>query len=105
MVENSVFQQKRKKGKKKSADCESDIQLDTTFGLEEENEEEDEGSEEEDGGDEDSEEDRGLDKVDDSLYEWGKKIDPALRRWVKTPTCRCTVVDEHFENPPPSKCM
>ncbi|KAJ7456331.1 hypothetical protein B0H11DRAFT_1642783, partial [Mycena galericulata] len=31
---------------------------------------------------------------------WGKKVDPILREYISTETCRRDVADKHFNNPP-----
>lgn len=33
-------------------------------------------------------------------YEWRKKVDPDLRRWIVTKSCRRDVSDEYFNSPP-----
>jgi hypothetical protein len=37
---------------------------------------------------------------DSDKMEWGKKVEPELRRWIETEHCRRDVADEYFNNPP-----
>ena len=47
--------------------------------------------------DEDGEEEVG---GDSDKMEWGKKVEPELRRWIETEDCRRDVADQYFDNPP-----
>lgn len=65
----------------------------------------------EDGNDEGSEEscsDEGsseeLVDEDSEKVEWGKKVEPELRRWIECEECRRDILDEYFNNPPCRKC-
>jgi len=31
--------------------------------------------------------------------EWGKAVDPHLREWIETDSCRCDITDKYFGNP------
>lgn len=42
-------------------------------------------------------------KSDDTVYQWGKKINTDLHRWIEIKRCRHDIVDEHFCNPPNHK--
>ena len=80
LVEKAMFLW-RKKGKKK--------------GDEDENAEDSDSEIEED-----SEDEVGLDS---EKMEWGKKVEPELRRWIECEECRCGIADEYFNNPPVRK--
>lgn len=77
LVEKSMFQW-RKKRKKKAPDDSDDS--------------EDSG----DSGEDDSEDEIG---GDSDKMEWGKKVDPDLRKWIETDECRRDIADEYFNNP------
>lgn len=101
LVEKSVFQRKRIKHKKK-ASVDEDVQ-------EEDNGQDDvEPIAQDETWDEDIELDpdevENEDKGDDATFEWGKKVEDALRQWLETKGCQCDVVDEYFRNPPDCKC-
>jgi bloom syndrome protein len=41
--------------------------------------------------------------VDSEKMEWGKAVEPELRRWIECKGCRRDVADEYFNNPPVRK--
>ena len=53
---------------------------------EEEDSSSDDGSEDEVGGDSDK-------------MEWGKKVEPELRKWISCKDCHRDILDEYFNNP------
>lgn len=62
---------------------------------------EDEVMDESDDSDDDSDDsDSGSIGGDSETMEWGKKVEPELRRWIVTEECRRDVADEYFNNPP-----
>ena len=82
LVEKSMFERQRKKKRHKDSNLAP----------------EEEGGQNEGGDGEDGE--AGEDKGDDEEFEWRKKVEEALRRWIETEECRRIIVDEHFGNPP-----
>jgi hypothetical protein len=65
------------------------------------------GDEDENGEDSDSEiEEDSEDEVglESEKMEWGKKVEPELRRWIECEECRRNIADEYFNNPPVRKC-
>ena len=59
-----------------------------------------------DGKDSDSEDDS-EDEVglDSEKMEWGKKVEPELRRWIECEECQLDVADEYFNIPPVRRCQ
>jgi superfamily II DNA helicase RecQ len=82
LAEKSMFQWRKKKCRKNAAD-DLDSESDGS-----QSDRDDNG--EEVGGDSDK-------------MEWGKKVEPELRRWLETEDCRRDIADEYFNNPPPHK--
>lgn len=73
-----------------------------------ESNDDDEGNVDEEGTDPpvgDGEAEQNDPKDDDDRYEWRKKIQDALRKWIETEGCRKDVVDAYFSNPPGRKGM
>jgi len=44
------------------------------------------------------------DEEDSGSYEWVKKVDNNLWKWIETEGCRRDVTDEYFANPPNQQC-
>lgn len=95
MAEKSMFQQRKINGGKHKQ-CEEDI---------------DEQADNEEDADVESDTEDNLEGSTDLAsadtlnvgYEWGKRVDPALRRWIATKTCRRDISNEYFDNPPADK--
>jgi hypothetical protein len=96
MVEKSIFQRKKIKRhrKKDGGDNEGDalaLEADQDDGedvlgnTEQVHEQETRGS---------------RDKEDSGFYEFVKKVDNDLRKWIETEGCRQDITDEYFGNPP-----
>jgi hypothetical protein len=77
LVEKSMFVWRKKRRQKKADDEE---------GEEGEDSSSDDGSEDKVGGDSDK-------------MEWGKKVEPELRKWISCEECRRDFLDEYFNNP------
>jgi hypothetical protein len=94
MVEKSMFQRKKvkRRRKKDAADDEGD---DVALGADQDDGEDVLGNTEQ----VHEEEARG-DEEDSGSYEWVKKVDINLRKWIETEGCRRDVTDEYFANPP-----
>ena len=100
--------QKKKKGRKKSGE-EGDEEGEGEEGYDDEEPEDFRDDDvQEDLDDEEGEETeqmpRHRDEDEGVKWEWGKKVDPDLRKWISAKMCRRDILDEHFNNPEPRKC-
>ncbi|KAF8816985.1 P-loop containing nucleoside triphosphate hydrolase protein [Phlegmacium glaucopus] len=108
LFEKSIFQRQKKKchkGKTDVADPTPEDDQDDGLSVNEGNDD-DEGNTDEEDKDpsvEDQEVERDGPKDDDSHYEWRKKVEHSLQRWIETEACRRDVADEYFSNPPGRK--
>lgn len=115
MAEKSMFQQRKINSKRKPPDCEIhdltqatdlyDAPLAEEDATDAEEHADTSDNDDDDNGPEDMPGCYGADNNTlEAGYEWAKKVDPALRCWIVTKTCRRDVADEHFGNPTPRKC-
>jgi bloom syndrome protein len=78
MVEKSMFRWQKKKRKNNDND----------------------NSDESGASDDDDETDSEEVGRDSETMEWGKKVEPDLRKWIETKECRREIADKYFNNPP-----
>lgn len=110
LYEKSVFQHQKKKRPKRKTDGTDPMpgdDEDEGLSTKEGNEDDENNVDEEDmdipvG---DGEAERNNLKDDDGHYEWRKKVEDALRKWITTEGCRRDVADVYFSNPPGRKGM
>ena len=100
--------QKKKKGRKKSGD-EGDEEGEGEEGYDNEEPEDFRDDEvQEDLDDKEGEETeqmlRHRDEDEGVKWEWGKKVDLDLRKWISAKMCCQDILDKHFNNPEPQKC-